>query len=86
MSTQDLEALIRAAFSDSHVKVQDLTGDGSHFQATVITEQFTGLTMVKQHRLVYDALQAYIDDGRVHALALKTYTPEQWRSSLVQVG
>jgi acid stress-induced BolA-like protein IbaG/YrbA len=43
-------------------------------------------TSIKQHKLVYEVLQEYLDDGRIHALALKTYTPEQWKSTFVQVN
>lgn len=86
MSPSQLRELIIQAFPGAAVEVQDLTGTGDHFQAVIAADQFTGLSMLKQHRLVNDALRTYIDDGRVHALALKTYTPEQWRESFVQFG
>ncbi|MEN9206526.1 MAG: BolA/IbaG family iron-sulfur metabolism protein [Thermostichales cyanobacterium SZTDM-1c_bins_54] len=86
MSPQELTSLIQAAFPGALVEVQDYTGSGDHFQALVVSEAFVGLSRVKQHQRVYAALQSYLDDGRIHALALKTYTPEQWQQSLVQLG
>jgi stress-induced morphogen len=43
-----------------------------------VAEQFQGLPLIKQHRLVNEALKAYLQDGRLHALALRTFTPAQW--------
>jgi acid stress-induced BolA-like protein IbaG/YrbA len=86
MNTEHVEALINAAFPGCAVQVQDLTGTGDHLQALIVSDRFAGLTMIKQHKLVYEVLQEYLDDGRIHALALKTYTPEQWKSTFVQVN
>ncbi len=52
--------------------------DGVHFDATVISEQFTDLSRVKQQQLVYQVLDEHLRSGALHALALKTYTPTQW--------
>ncbi|GAB4218486.1 MAG: BolA/IbaG family iron-sulfur metabolism protein [Synechococcales cyanobacterium] len=86
MTVTELTALIENAFPGSLVEVQDYTGGGDHFQAVVVSPDFEGLGMVKQHQKVYGALQTYLDDGRIHALALKTYTPSQWQSTLVRLG
>ena len=86
MQTQQIEHLITAGIPGAQARVEDTVGDGNHFQAIIVAEQFAGLTMIKQHQLVYSTLQAYLDDGSLHALALKTYTPEQWQSTMVQVG
>lgn len=86
MSPHELTSLLQATFPGSRVEVQDYTGTGDHFQAVVVSAEFVGLSRVQQHQKVYAALQAYLDDGRIHALALKTYTPEQWQQSLVQLG
>jgi len=85
MHPNDVRALIETAFPNALIEVQDLTGGGDHFQATVVSERFEGLTMIKQHKLVYQAVQEYIDDGRIHALALKTYSPEQWQRTAVRL-
>ena len=77
MNPEELEKLIKAAFADGHV---DVTGDGRHFSAVVVSEAFSGKNMIAQHRLVYAALGDRFDTEAVHALSLKTYTPEQWQA------
>ena len=68
-----LEDLLREAFPEAgEVAVVDRTGGGDHFQVTVASEQFAGLTLVEQHRLVYDALAAPLADGTIHELRIKT--------------
>jgi acid stress-induced BolA-like protein IbaG/YrbA len=66
------------SLDDARVDVLDMTGDGDHFRVVVISEEFEGLPMVKQHQLVYDALGDSMDDD-IHALGLKTYTPDEWQ-------
>jgi stress-induced morphogen len=53
-------------------------GEGGHFEAVVVSPQFAGRTMVQQHRLVYAALGDRMG-GEIHALALRTLTPEAWQ-------
>ncbi|MGB0564277.1 MAG: BolA family protein [Spirulinaceae cyanobacterium] len=78
---KQVESLIKAQLPDAQVKVEDLTGGGDHLQATVVSAAFEGQTRVKQHQLIYGALQAELASEAIHALALKTYTPESWASS-----
>ncbi|MGD9786870.1 MAG: BolA family protein [Sulfuricellaceae bacterium] len=52
--------------------------DGQHFQAVIVSAEFTGQGMVKQHQLVYKALGDRMG-GEIHALSMKTFTPEDWR-------
>lgn len=85
MLPEDVRELILGAFPDAVVEVQDLTGTGDHFAATIVSERFSGLPMIKQHRLVNQALLDYLEDGRIHALALKTFSPEQWQRASVQL-
>ncbi len=70
---------ILGALPGSEVQVRDTTGTGDHFEATVASPAFTGKPMVQQHKLVYAAVQDWLQTGELHALALKTYTPEQWK-------
>ena len=77
MSPEELKSVIQAAFSDGHVEV---TGDGRHFSAVVVSESFMGKNPIAQHRMVYSALGDRFDTEVVHALSLKTYTPEQWQA------
>jgi stress-induced morphogen len=69
----DLESLLRSAFPEAtQVEVVDRTGGGDHFQVTVASARFTGLGLVDQHRLVYDALAAPLADGTIHELRIRT--------------
>ena len=77
MNPEELENIIKEAFADGHVEV---TGDGRHFSAVVVSQAFGGKNMIAQHRLVYAALGDRFDTEAVHALSLKTYTPEQWQA------
>lgn len=54
--------------------------DGVHFEAIVISPDFAGQPLVKQHRMVYAVLGDKMASQSIHALALKTYTPEAWRA------
>lgn len=71
--------MIAGALEGAQVEVRDTTGTGDHFEARVVSAAFEGKTMIEQHRLVYAPLQALLQTGELHALALKTYTPEQWK-------
>jgi len=68
----------------SEVEVRDMTGTGDHFEARVVSEAFTGKPMIEQHQLVYRPLQDLLRTGELHALALKTFTPSQWKSDRVR--
>ncbi|MBM7118150.1 BolA family protein [[Archangium] primigenium] len=70
---------ILVALPGSEVLVNDTTGTGDHFEARVVSPDFAGKTMVQQHQLVYAPLQDWLKTGELHALALKTYSPEQWK-------
>jgi stress-induced morphogen len=74
-----LEARIKAALPDALVTIRDLTGTGDHFEARVVSGAFDGKSMVEQHSAVYAPLQDLLDSGALHALALRTYSPEQWK-------
>jgi stress-induced morphogen len=67
-----LEQLLREAFPGDDVSVQDRTGGGDHFQVRVASRRFDGLSLVDQHRLVYDALAAPLADGTIHELRIST--------------
>jgi acid stress-induced BolA-like protein IbaG/YrbA len=64
-----------------------VNGDGSHFQATVIGDCFEGKSMVQQQKMVYAVLNEHINSGAIHALTIKTYTPEKWETAQkLQIG
>lgn len=76
-SADAIRELIESALPDCTAVVLDDVGDGEHFSAQVVSSAFEGKPLPTQHRLVYGALGGRM--GReIHALALKTYTPDQW--------
>jgi stress-induced morphogen len=73
VSTQPLQALLENAFPDAtELSVEDRTGGGDHFQVTVSSPLFTGLSLLDQHRLVNEALAEPLRDGTIHELRIKT--------------
>jgi stress-induced morphogen len=75
-SPQDIKQRIEAAIPGAHADVEDYTGGGDHFRATVTAAAFEGLGRIEQHRLVYGVFGAEIG-AAIHALALRTQTPSQ---------
>jgi stress-induced morphogen len=75
MNAAEIEALIKSALPDAQVTIEDLAGDGDHYAATVVSSAFKGISRVKQHQLVYAALQGRMG-GALHALALQTAAPD----------
>jgi stress-induced morphogen len=71
MAAGDIEAMLRAAFPDADIVIQDLAGDGDHYKAQITSSAFAGKTRVAQHQMVYAALQGRMG-GALHALALET--------------
>lgn len=78
MEAAEIERLIRTAFPTARIEITDLAGDGNHYAATVIAEEFRGLNRVQQQRAVYAALKGRMDGpaGELHALALTTRAPD----------
>ena len=73
MATERLQELLDQAFPDAaQVEVLERTGGGDHFQVNVTSGRFEGLSLVQQHRLVYDALAQPLADGTIHELRIKT--------------
>jgi acid stress-induced BolA-like protein IbaG/YrbA len=75
METTAVEELIRTGLPGAQVQV---AGDGSHFEAVVVSPTFEGQTPIKKQRLVMDTVRDQIASGELHALSIKTFTPEQW--------
>jgi stress-induced morphogen len=74
MAAEDIEQMIKAAFPDARVTIQDLRGDGDHYAAHIVSAAFKGKSRVQQHQMVYKALQGRMG-GVLHALALQTSAP-----------
>jgi len=71
MAAEDIQTMIKEAFPDADVDIQDLAGDGNHYAATVVSAAFAGKSRVAQHQMVYAALKGKMG-GELHALALTT--------------
>ena len=71
MSAAEIESMIKEAFPDASIAIDDLRGDGDHYAATIVSGAFAGKSRVQQHQLVYKALQGRMG-GQLHALALQT--------------
>jgi stress-induced morphogen len=85
INPDELQQMIQAGFPDAEVQVQDLTGGGDHYQVTVVSSAFAGLSLVQQHRLVYSQVNNAMATDQIHAFALKTFTPEKWAAATANV-
>ncbi|MGM0576799.1 MAG: BolA family protein [Myxococcota bacterium] len=75
MTSDAIRERIVKALPDAQVTLEDLTGGGDHWSAVVVSEAFAGKSRVQQHQMVYRALGDAMS-GPIHALALKTSTPD----------
>jgi stress-induced morphogen len=75
-TSDEIKSRIETALPEARAEVEDWTGGGDHFRATVVSPAFAGLSRIEQHRLVLDIFDGEIG-GPIHALSLKTHTPEQ---------
>jgi stress-induced morphogen len=75
LSAEHITSMVKTAFPDADIRLEDLAGDNDHWRLTIRSEAFRGLSRVAQHRLVYDALQGKMG-GDLHALALVTGLPQ----------
>ncbi|MCB1970477.1 MAG: BolA family transcriptional regulator [Geminicoccaceae bacterium] len=74
MHAGEIEQLIKEAMPGAEVTIEDLAGDGDHYRATIVAEDFRGKSRVQQHQLVYRALGGRMGN-ELHALALNTSAP-----------
>lgn len=74
MEPEAIRALLQAGFRDAEVEV---VGDGRHFQARIVSPDFSDLPLLRRHRLVYELLRAHIDSEVLHAISMRTLTPAQ---------
>jgi acid stress-induced BolA-like protein IbaG/YrbA len=71
---RSIEDSIRAGLPVAHCEV---SGDGAHFEAVIVSAAFEGLSRVRRHQLVYGALGERMG-GEIHALSMKTFSPGEW--------
>jgi acid stress-induced BolA-like protein IbaG/YrbA len=74
METEQVAELIRAGMPGAQVEV---TGDGRHFEAKVVSPDFAGKSLIQKHRMVMETVKQQIASDELHALSIKAYTPEE---------
>lgn len=79
MNAHQLKQLIETNLADHTVAYVE-THDNVHFDAIVVSDLFNGLSLVKRQQKVYCCLGEMIANGSIHALSLKTYTPEEYKT------
>jgi stress-induced morphogen len=72
MEPDQIQSILNQKFPAAEVTVQDLTGTRDHFQVFVLWKGFQGKGLIEQHQLVNQALKDCMEDGRIHALSIKT--------------
>ncbi len=75
MTADQLQSLIAAGLACEHI---ELTGDGRHWYATIVSREFEGRRAIQRHQRVYATLGQKMHTDEVHALSMKTYTPAEW--------
>ena len=78
ITQKEIQKRIQETLTGAEVQVNDLTGTSDHYQVMVVSPQFEGKSMIDQHRMVKAIFDKDIASGELHALSLKTYTPQQW--------
>lgn len=78
LDPKQIEAWIAAGLPCELLAVQ---GDGQHFEAVVVSSEFAGLNRVKRQQRVNAILKPHFDSGELHALSMKTLTPEEWNAN-----
>ena len=74
MEPEKVAELIRAGMPDARVQV---SGDGRHFEATVISPEFAGKSLIQKHRMVMETVKQQIASDELHALSIKAYAPDE---------
>lgn len=77
MTPEAIQDLIEAGLANSEAYVE---GDGTHFTALVVCPQFAGKTRIARQQMVYNTVREQLMDGSLHALSVKTLTPEEWQA------
>ncbi len=73
---EDIHGYIARGLPCEHLKV---AGDGAHFEALIVSSAFDGLSRIQRQQAVYKALGGRMESGEIHALSMRTLTPEEWR-------
>ena len=76
MQPEQLKGLIEDGLPDCEARVD---GDGAHFEAIIVSPAFESKNRVRREQLVNGVLKEQFDSGELHALSMRTLTPEQWQ-------
>ncbi|MCH7496117.1 MAG: BolA family transcriptional regulator [Candidatus Marinimicrobia bacterium] len=79
MQETEIQKLIEDKLPDSQVAVVDTRGSGDHFEIMVVSNDFEDVPLIDRHRMIHSALGENLG-GEIHAVEIKAYTPEQWKS------
>lgn len=77
ITNEDLTAYVQQAIADAQVSVTDRTGTMDHFTIRVVSDIFKGKNLLDRHRMIYQALDEPMKDGRIHALEIQAKTTEE---------
>jgi acid stress-induced BolA-like protein IbaG/YrbA len=77
MTVDELKTIISSNLKCEHIALE---GDGQHWYATIVAAEFEGKRLIQRHKLVYATLGEKIQTNEVHALSMKTYTPQEWQA------
>ena len=78
MTSEELQSIIATGLACEHL---DVSGDGAHWYATIVSSSFEGQRLIQRHKQVYATLGSRIQTNEVHALSMKTFTPAEWASN-----
>ncbi len=81
VQVEELKQILTTEFPSATITVE---GDGHHFNVMIVADDFSGKTKVQQQQMVYKVLNDAIARGDLHAISMKTYTPEQWQATHCQ--
>jgi acid stress-induced BolA-like protein IbaG/YrbA len=73
---EEIVKIVKDSFPDCEVSV---SGDGSHFDVTLVGEQFAGMSSLNKQRSVFKCLSSYITSGQLHAVNIHAHSPDEWR-------
>lgn len=77
MTADELKNIITTQMNCDHI---ELEGDGRHWYATIVSPEFVGKRLIQRHQRVYATLGAKMHTDEVHALSMKTFTPDEWQA------
>ena len=78
MTSEELQSIIAEGLPCEHL---DVSGDGAHWYATIVSSSFECKRLIQRHQQVYATLGGRIQTNEVHALSMKTFTPAEWANS-----